>query len=191
MDADDLSVRPPSTTDYGVYGSSEYMQGVRVRFGEPGDGCFRPVGAAISNQATAESRSVFSDWAKLTGGDFRYNYEKLDMEWAVRITYQQMTPDSANDKLLLYTNLDNTLSLLELTPETNQGPQTMVDIIICETVEKALTVVQRISNLDLAAELKDQVFPRNRLASAAPLDDPHYNIVDIRTDAYPESVTHD
>jgi len=185
MDADEPPVRPPSTTHYGIYGSSQFMQGVRVRFGEPGDGCFRPVGAALSNQATAESRSVFSDWARLTDGDFRYNYEKLDMEWAVRITYRRMPDGGDNNDLLLYTNLDGTLNLLELTPKTAQGPQTMVDIIICETVEKALTIVQQITSLDLAGELKEQVYRHDTLSAPVSLDDPYYNIVDIRTDAYP------
>jgi len=186
MDADELSVLPPTSTDYSVYGASQFMQGTRTWCGEPGDECFRPVGAALSSRATADSRSVFADWEQLTGGQLQFNYEKLDMQWAVRLTYQQSTDNGADHDLLLYTNLDRTRDILELQTGGTQGPQTLVDIILCDSVEDALTVIQRIVRLDLADELKQQVYPREMLTSPTSLDAQYYEIVDIRTAEYPE-----
>jgi len=129
---------------------------------------------------------VFADWEQLTGGQLQFNYEKLDMQWAVRLTYQQSTDNGADHDLLLYTNLDRTRDILELQTGGTQGPQTLVDIILCDSVEDALTVIQRIVRLDLADELKQQVYPREMLTSPTSLDAQYYEIVDIRTAEYPE-----
>jgi hypothetical protein len=125
MDADKLSVLPPTSTDYRTYGASQFMQGARAWCGEPGDECFRPVGAALSSRATADSRSVFADWEQLTGGQLQFNYEKLDMQWAVRLTYQQSNNDGTDPDLFLYTNLDQTRDILELQTDGTQRPQTL------------------------------------------------------------------
>jgi len=195
MDADEVRVLPPrSQRGYDLYGSTRFTQGARVRFGRPGDHDFRPVGAALSNRTTADVRSVFEDWMLLTDGRFAYNYEKLDLQWAVRVTYERNLPDpdsdstnvtNQKDTLLLYTNLDLTLRMFEVPQQTSQGPQRMIDLILCDSIEEALTVIQRIAYRDLANELKPHVYDPDTLETMVPLEQQYYQIIDVRTRNYP------
>lgn len=192
MDADEVQVLPPySKQGYDLYGSSRFTQGARTRFGQPGDHAFRPVGTALSNRTTADVRSVFEDWTLLTDGRFAYNYEKLDLQWAVRVTYERSPTDTdaniadQNDSLLLYTNLDLTLRMLEVSPQTSQGPQQMIDLILCDSIEEALAVIQRVTYRDLASELKPHVYTPDTLETTVSLEQQYYQIVDVRTRNYP------
>lgn len=185
MGEDVPSVRPPTSTQYGQYGTSLFMQGTRVRFGEGGENCFRPIEVGLSNRHTAEERSVFSDYTRITQ-KLEFALQSLStMRWAVRITYQRTEPAGSEPRTRLYSNQDNELQPVVFPTPPPRNSDMMHDFILCEDVEQALTVVNEIAQLDLASELDDLVYPHESLSSPAPLDnDLLFKIVDQRTADY-------
>ena len=175
-DAGVPAVAPPTSTDYARYSSSRFIEGVRVRFGAPGDDTFRPVEVAVSSARTADTRSVFGEWNRLLD---RPLPTLPQMEWAVRLSYRQRT--ESVDTARVYCNTEHGDDPIRVSDPTGVPPAKLYDFIVCASAEQALTVVKRITGLDLASDLKPSVYPHERLVEPAALSDPFlFGLVDDR-----------
>lgn len=170
-----LGEPPASPDEYGVYAVSLILRGVNVRVGEPGEATYRAVEVGIGHRATADSRSLFTEFSEYAGRSVPVSLPSgNELEWCVRIIYERATPlEQVESNVEIYSNIlpDEQQPITTSWPSSSSG-DLRYEYIFCVTLQQALKVAYIETGVDLASEFPEYVFPQDTIShEQVPLDD--------------------